>query len=211
MPVLSIRSTSRPYISWPKDAEGFPVKDLVDRVLPAAVADCCVLLNKAIPSSAAAAKSIRSVLLTCRDDHFEPWELFGLMCRNGSRVRVRFQPSIERVGQRIFAAHLFNVELKPFEPVVHHRQFRSHILLELNHTSATLTVTRLKASAICCIDNSSPASENVLFFHLPGSSNASTANAPTHTICKFVVGLSGCWSCPRRIDSPNPAISFESG
>jgi hypothetical protein len=49
-----------PHISWPKDAEGFPVKDLVDRILPAAVADCCVLLNKAIPSSAAAAESIEA-------------------------------------------------------------------------------------------------------------------------------------------------------
>jgi hypothetical protein len=72
-------------------------------------------------------------------------------------------------------------------------------------------VTRLNASAICCIDNSSPASENVLLVHSPGTSNASAANSPTSSapiICKFVVGLNGCWSCPFRIDSPNPLCQF---
>lgn len=58
---------------------------------------------------------------------------YGLTRRNGSRVPVCFQPSIEGVGQRIFAPHLFNVEVKTFflEPVVQHHHFLSHGLLEL--------------------------------------------------------------------------------
>jgi hypothetical protein len=55
---------------------------------------------------------------------------------------------------RIFAPHLFNVEVKAFffEPVVHHCQFRSHVLLEL--IPGNLNVLHISRSrAAECVGN----------------------------------------------------------